>query len=327
MENKECMVSIWCLCYNHAEYIARTLDSFLEQETDFPFEIIISDDASTDESADIIRAYAGKYPDIIRPILLEENVYSTGANMFATLFFDRTRGKYVAVCEGDDYWTDKTKLQRQFDFMEANPDYSLCVHNSTLHYCGGEQADRPLIRNREGDQDISFKTLLSGASRSYHTSAIFARREIICNPPDFYFVANAHGFVDYAIALWCGLKGKVRYLDRAMSLYRINSGEGAWSSGVDKQYKKLRHFINGEIEMLRAVIPHTEGENRALTEHELLEREFELMYIEGRDIEQRRGPYAEILRKQPLKYRFNNFLKSYVPGLNRIYRRIRGYID
>lgn len=326
MENKKCMVSIWCLCYNHEEYIAQTLDSFLEQETDFPFEIIISDDASTDGSADIIRSYAEKYPDIIRPMLLEENVYSTGKNMFATLFFEKTRGKYVAVCEGDDHWTDKSKLQRQVDFLEAHEDYTLCVHNTTLHYCGGEQADRLLLNHTE-DHDISFKTLLSGASRSYHTSAILARREIICNPPDFYFVANANGFVDYAIALWCGLNGKVRYLDRPMSLYRINSGEGAWSSGVDKQYQKLRNFVRGEIEMLRTLIPHTEGEKRTLAEHELLEREFELMYIEGRDIEQRRGPYREILRKQSAKYRVYNFLKSYVPGLSRVYRRMRGYID
>lgn len=326
MEKKECMVSIWCLCYNHEDYIARTLDSFLEQETDFPFEIIISDDASTDASADIIRSYAEKYPDIIRPMLLEENVYSTGKNMFATLFFDKTRGKYVAVCEGDDYWTDKSKLQRQVDFLETHPDYSLCVHNTTLHYCGGNQPDRLLIK-KAGDQDIDFATLLSGTSYSYHTSAILCRREVICNPPDFYFVANANGFVDYAIALWSGLNGRVRYLDRPMSLYRINSSEGAWSWGVDKQYKPLCKFISGEIEMLRALLPHTEGEKREQTAHEILEKEFELMYIEGRDIEQRKAPYAEILKKQPFKYRMNNFLKSYVPGLNRVYRRMRGYID
>lgn len=326
MENKNCMVSIWCLCYNHAEYIARTLDSFLEQETDFPFEIIISDDASTDGSADIIRSYAEKYPDIIRPMLLTENVYSTGKNMFATLFFDKTRGKYVAVCEGDDYWTDKSKLQRQVDWLEANPDYSLCVHNTMLHYCGGAQEDRLLIK-QGGDRDIGFATLLSGTSYSYHTSAILCRREIICNPPDFYFVANANGFVDYAIALWCGLNGKVRYLDRPMSLYRINSSEGAWSWGVDKQYKPLRKFIRGEIEMLRALLPHTEGEKYSQTQHEILEKEFELMYIEGRDRQQRKEPYAAILKKQSAKYRFNNFLKSYVPGLSLVYRRLRGYID
>ena len=82
-----------------------------------------------------------------------------------------------------------------------------------------------------------------------------------------------------------------------------------------------------DIEMLRAVLPHTEGENLRLTRHEVLEREFELMYIQGRDREQRRAPYAEILKKKPFKYRAFNFLKSYVPGLNKAYRRMRGYID
>ena len=96
---------------------------------------------------------------------------------------------------------------------------------------------------------------------------------------------------------------------------------------MDKQYKPLRKFIRGEIEMLRALLPLTEGEKWELTENEIFEKEFELMYIEGRDIEQRKGPYARILKNKPLKYRVNNFLKSYVPGLSRIYRRMRGYID
>lgn len=326
MDNKECMVSIWCTCYNHAQYVAQTLDSFLMQETDFPFEIIISDDASPDGSADIIRSYAEKYPDIIRPILLEENLFSTGANMFEALFFQRSRGKYVALCEGDDYWTDPKKLQLQVDFMEAHPEYSACVHNTMLLYCGTNQESRLLLKN-EADMDIPLKAILSGNSRSYHTSSLLCRSELICSPPDFYFVANSYGFDDHAIALWMYLNGKIRYLHRSMSVYRINSTASAWSSEVDGQYDKLCRFISGEIALLKSFSGHVEGQEKADTQAEILEREFELMYIEGRDIEQRKAPYAEILKKQPFKYRMNNFLKSYVPGLNRIYRRMRGYID
>ena len=135
MEENKCMVSIWCMCFNHEEYVAQTLDSFLMQETDFPFEVIVSDDASTDGTADIIRSYAEKYPDIFKPVLLEENQFSKGVNLFAQYFFQRTEGRYVAFCEGDDYWTDPKKLQIQVDFLEANPDYSACAHNTTLHYC------------------------------------------------------------------------------------------------------------------------------------------------------------------------------------------------
>lgn len=326
MDNRECMVSIWCTCYNHAQYVAQALDSFLMQETDFPYEIIISDDASPDGSADIIRSYAEKYPDIIRPILLEENLFSTGANMFQALFFERSRGKYVALCEGDDYWTDPKKLQLQVDFMERHPEYSACVHNTMLLYCGTDQESRLLLKN-DSDIDIPLKTMLSGNSRSYHTSSLLCRAELICSPPDFYFVANDYGFDDHAIALWMYLNGKVRYLDRCMSVYRINSTASAWSSEVDWQYDKLCRFISGEIAMLKVFAGHVEGPEKSLAEQEILEREFELMYIQGRDREQRKAPYRELLNKKPFKYRVFNFLKSYVPGLSKAYRRVKGYTD
>ncbi len=326
MENKECMVSIWCTCYNHAPYVAQALDSFLMQETDFPFEIIISDDASPDGSADIIRSYAEKYPDIIRPILLEENLFSTGANMFQALFFERSRGSFVALCEGDDYWTDPKKLQMQVDYMLAHPECSACVHNTMLVYCGTDQESRLLLKN-EGDMDIPLRTMLAGNSRSYHTSSLLCRSELICSPPDFYFVANSYGFDDHAIALWMYLNGRVHYLHRCMSVYRINSTASAWSSEVDWQYDKLCRFISGEIAMLKSFEEHVQGEEKELTRAEILEREFELMYIQGRDREQRKAPYREILRRKPLKYRAFNFLKSYVPGLSKAYRRMKGYTD
>ena len=326
MENKECMVSIWCTCYNHAQYVAQTLDSFLMQETDFPFEIIISDDASPDGSAEIIRSYAEKYPHIIRPILLEENLFSTGANRFEALFFERSRGKYVALCEGDDYWTDPTKLQKQVEFMEAHPDYSACVHNTMLLYCGTDQESRLLLKN-DRDMDIPLKTLLSGNSRSYHTSSLLCRSELICSPPDFYFVANSYGFDDHAIALWMYLNGKIRYLDHCMSVYRINSTASAWSSEVDWQYDKLCRFISGEIALLKSFSAHVEGREKEETQAEIIEREFELMYIQGRDREQRAEPYRSLLKAKPFKYRLFNFLKSYVPGLNKAYRAAKGYKD
>ena len=153
------------------------------------------------------------------------------------------------------------------------------------------------------------------------------RREVVCAPPDFYWVAHRSGFLDYAINLWSYLNGKIRYIHRSMSLYRINSTATAWSSGVDGQYKKLCRFIEGEIKMLREFVPHTQGEERSLAEHEVLEREFELMYIQGRDRDQRKAPYNEILKNKPFKYRALNFVKSYVPGLSRAYRRMRGFSD
>ena len=123
------LVSICCVTYNHAPFIRKCLDGFLMQETIFPVEILIHDDASTDGTDEIIREYTAKHPDKIFPLYEEENKYSNGyANKIDLFNYDRAKGKYIAYCEGDDYWTDPLKLQRQVDFLEAHPEYSVCWH-------------------------------------------------------------------------------------------------------------------------------------------------------------------------------------------------------
>ena len=134
------IVSICCLTYNHAPFIRKALDGFLMQEpptgvsADEPwFEILIHDDASTDGTDAIIKEYAAKYPDIISPLYEEINQYTHGGKGKMDLFnYNRVRGKYVAYCEGDDYWTDPHKLQKQVDFMENHPDYSICTHGCSI---------------------------------------------------------------------------------------------------------------------------------------------------------------------------------------------------
>jgi len=105
--NTDPLVSICCLTYNHAPYIRDAIEGFLMQKTNFPVEILIHDDASTDGTADIIREYETRYPDIIKPIYQTENQYSKGVKISWEYQFSRARGKYIALCEGDDYWTDK----------------------------------------------------------------------------------------------------------------------------------------------------------------------------------------------------------------------------
>lgn len=125
------LVSICCLTYNHAPFVRKCLDGFLMQETTFPVEILIHDDASTDGTDTIVREYAAKYPDRIFPLYEDENKFSHGyqGKMDITFNYSRAKGKYIATCEGDDCWTDPLKLQKQVDFMEAHPDYSVCFHN------------------------------------------------------------------------------------------------------------------------------------------------------------------------------------------------------
>lgn len=132
MDDNKILLSIRCLVYNHEPFLRQCLDGFVMQKTNFRFEAIVHDDASTDGSAAIIREYAEKYPDIIKPIYETENQYSKHDGSLGRIMNAACKGKYIAVCEGDDYWIDPLKLQKQVDFMESHPDYSMCFHRARI---------------------------------------------------------------------------------------------------------------------------------------------------------------------------------------------------
>ena len=125
--NNDILVSISCMTYNHASYIRQCLDGFLMQKTNFKFEVLIHDDASTDGTEEIIREYEAKYPNIIKALYEEENQWSKGRRGNKTFNYPRAKGKYIAMCEGDDYWIDPYKLQKQVDILEANKDCIICA--------------------------------------------------------------------------------------------------------------------------------------------------------------------------------------------------------
>lgn len=325
-ENVTCRVSVLCAAYNHEDYLRQTLDSFVGQKTDFPFEVLINDDASTDSTAEIIREYADRYPEIIRPFYQKENLYSRRINLYDVVFFPACRGEYIAVCEGDDYWCDPQKLQLQVNWLDAHPDYSACVHNSIGRF--SDQPDRVLFA-QEGDRDIPFEQVVQGMSHAYHTSSILARREFILDPPDYRNVAYNEGyFTDYAVGVRLGLSGRVRFLDRCMSVYRIGSNPSAWSRGVGQEYHKLKRFVSGEIAMLKTVKKHPlTPQQLAAVDQVLLEREYELLYIEGRVDEMVKPPYDVIHRKMGKGRVISTQVKRMFPYLHRIYRKRRGYED
>jgi len=219
------VVSICCITYNHEKYIRDAIEGFLMQKTNFPFEILIHDDASTDGTADIIREYEAKYPDIIKPIYQTENQYSKGVSISATYQYPRARGKYIALCEGDDYWIDPYKLQKQVDLLEQNPEYSMCFHNAFRIY--EDSTKKPELFN-----DIFFSRVVTIDEIINKwiipTASIIFKRDILPLPTWSKSIYSG----DMTLALIAASKGKVYYLNSVMSIYRINSIGSSLSANV-----------------------------------------------------------------------------------------------
>lgn len=220
------VVSISCITYSHENYIAEAIDSFLMQETDFPFEVLINDDCSRDNTTNIIREYEKKYPNIIKPIYQKENQYSKGVgSMNATFNFPRANGKYIALCEGDDYWTDPSKLQMQVDFLETNPPYSGCFHDCMRIYEGEKSNEKQHLRigNRKIVQEVDLASIID--ENNIATASIMFKNFIKEIPK--YLQETSKG--DYALMIMIAEQGKIKYLPGVMSAYRIHDG-GIWSS-------------------------------------------------------------------------------------------------
>lgn len=323
--SEKIMVSVMCTAFNHAGYVREALDSMVNQQTDFAYEILVNDDCSTDGTADIVRDYAAKYPDKVRAFFPEKNLYSQNIDVYYHTFFPNARGRYVAFCEGDDFWTDPMKLQLQVDFLESHPDYAACVHNTALHYCDSDKADELLLK-REGDGDVEFEHILPGMHNAWHTSSLMARTEVLASPPDYYEIASAHGFGDFPYGLMARNAGRVRYLDRCMSVYRLNSNQAAWSAGFYYVAQKRIHFLEGMVKTLEAFRKHVKDENvLKLLDENLDEAVFLKLNAQGDAKAMLEPRFKKVFRQRPFSFRMKIYINRALPGLHKLYRRLKGY--
>jgi glycosyltransferase involved in cell wall biosynthesis len=237
----EPLVSICCITFNHEKFIKQTLDGFIMQRTNFPFEVFIHDDASTDNTANIIREYEKKYPDILKPIYQTENQFSKGISISATYIFPRIKGKYVALCEGDDYWTDPLKLQKQVDFLERHPKCSICFHPVKVVCAEDPNRDEifPIPKFRFNKTVLSFNDLVK--HNFIQTNSVMYRWVI--NSESIKEVFPPQNLIlpeDWYIHLIHAEKGMIGYIDEVMSVYRKHSGGIWWNSSRNKleHYKK-----------------------------------------------------------------------------------------
>lgn len=229
------LVSISCITYNHEPYIMQTLDGFLMQKTRFPFEVLIHDDASTDRTADIIREYEKKFPKIIKPIYQKENQYSKGNRaILASFVYPRAKGKYIALCEGDDYWIDENKLQKQVDFMEQNPDVGLTY--SKVKMLNNKQNEFFSVWGKEKN---CFAELIQ--ENQIPTLSVCMRKDILLQ----YIKDVAPGtknwlMGDYPMWLYFIHVSKVKFFDEITGVYRTLENSASHSTNVLKQINFLK---------------------------------------------------------------------------------------
>jgi glycosyltransferase involved in cell wall biosynthesis len=210
------VVSICCITYNHVNFIRDAIDGFLMQETTFPVEIIIRDDASTDGTAEIVKEYAEKYPQLIRTILHTENQYSKGKKAFP-----ETRamamGEFIAICEGDDYWIAKIKLQKQVEILDDNQAFSLVFHNAEIVNTRFDRSYSYLIHDKplktiHKTEDLLKQWFIPTASilfRNYNDFVL----------PDWFYNCQSG---DIPLLLLLSLKGDFFYKNEVMSIYRMH---------------------------------------------------------------------------------------------------------
>lgn len=215
-------VAVWCITYNQKDFIKDALNGFVMQKTNFPFVVIVHDDKSTDGTTDIILEYAQKYPEIIIPVIETENQWSKGGlKHIVNIMNSRYRiGKYIAFCEGDDYWTSPDKLQIQIDFLESHPDYSMCFHSAKKKY----ECNSIAWINCEHIEDKDYDATDLFVNWTVPTASVVCRKEAM----EFY--ANIKGAeriqnYDIFIILSCAMTGKIRGICKQLSVYRIQ-GEG-----------------------------------------------------------------------------------------------------
>lgn len=234
--------------YNHEKYIAQMLDGALMQQTDFPFEIVIGDDASTDRTPDIIRQYIARNPGRIRAFLHTENQGPKEPREFAgrnnvLQLLKACQGEYVAMCEGDDYWTDPLKLQKQVDFLDKNPDFAICHHNMLVTYEDGSDShsfNAPDQKQVSTIEDIlEDKWFMATASWVY-------RNHFLNNDFAEWHAKAAAG--DWAVMIQLAAQGNIGYIPETMGVYRKHS---AGLSNVHSQTN--RNFLLNRKQMFENV--------------------------------------------------------------------------
>lgn len=310
------LVTIGSITYNHAPYIRECLDSLLSQQTNFPFEIVVNDDCSTDGTTEIVREYAEKYPKIIKPIYHEENQYTKGVRgMFEHFVIPTARGKYIAICEGDDYWNDPLKLQKQVDYLESHPDVGMVY------------SDFNILNQKSGKIYPSrFKYSPKKFKSRYSSPEEFVLLKGYVAPPSWVFrranltqdlVSSLDGtFVKFTHFL---VTTKVHVFDEAMVTYRILEESASHSKNYEKIYRRAVDLLETQLKLIERYNLNRQIIDKCLITHYNAILPLAIQLRKTRDIETARL----LLKPYSIRNRILFIINDLCPSLIEYMRNIR----
>lgn len=247
-------ISILCLVYNHEKYIRKALEGFLMQQGKFDYEILIYDDASSDGTVEILKEYKRKYPNRITLVLQKENQYSKGIKglkLFQKYLYPLAKGKYMAFCEGDDFWIYDKKLQKQYVFMEENPNISLCCHNALIYQKESDTLKLNVQAHPSGY--IEDRDVINATKGWYPTASILFRSDYIREQPDFCIPTG-----DEVLRSYMACRGDLYYMNRAWCVYREFS-DGGWNTRYFQNKELAKRHFRDIVEYLKAFNVYSKG--------------------------------------------------------------------
>ena len=236
-------VSIICNTYNQVEYIKDALEGFVRQKTNFNFEVLVHDDASTDGTQDIIKLYESNYPKIIKGYYENENQYSKHNGMISKIQRGRVTGRFVALCEGDDYWIDENKLQKQYEFLTQHPEYAMCATYAKVIDARNNAELKSTFER--ADRDISINELIAEENgRIFPTVSVFMRSDVYLHVSSWRYafpIGDSPAFIDAA------LQGKVRLMSDTTCVYRLYANN-SWTNRM----QDISSFVSFKNKMIHA---------------------------------------------------------------------------
>ena len=251
MNPESIMVSICCTTYNHENYIEKALDGFLMQKTTFNIEIIVHDDASTDSTQTIIKKYQDAHPGLINPILQKVNQFSQGIKPSPNFVWPKARGKYIALCEADDYWVDEYKLQKQVDALEANDQYAISFHDTQIIDQDDVLIESSKLKQARRKEHISQSRLIRGILLP--TLTVVFRRDLLVRLGDLNTATKDIINVDRLVFSLLGQFGGAHFAENVIPAnYRRHSG-GIWSG--KQMIAKKRNLVETTLRIYELIDP------------------------------------------------------------------------